>query len=216
MSTVPAHNLFASFPFGFLKRLPIPGIDVALGVTTYQIAGMARAATLAAVSGQRLTRRFVRSLDNGLASIWKDREKVKIHGVEIARQAARGALHAVNDTPLATEQLIIPVTTGIVKVTSRAGVNPLNGISGTSQGIIQGAVETGTDLHMVTTRTLEAARKAALEAGLSEEVAVSKATEGMLQAAEALGANTITQVKEALPVEVYGEENRKHEQGGEP
>jgi MFS family permease len=214
MSTVPAHNLLANFPFGFLKRVPIPGIDVAFGVTAYQIAGMARAATLAAVSGQKLTKRFARSLDNGLASIWKDREEVKTHGFEIARQAARGALHAANDTPLTVEQLVLPVTTGVLKVTSQAGVDPLNGISGASQGIIQGAVETGADLQMATVQTIEAVKKAAAEAGLSEEVAVSKATEGMLQAAEALGTDTINQVKEALPVEVQAEGTRRQEQGG--
>jgi len=208
MSSVPGYNLVANFPFGFLKRVPIPGIDVALGVTAYQIAEMARGATVAAVSGKRLTRRLVSALDGGLAGIWKSREEVKTHGVEIAREAARGAVHAADDTSLAVEKLVVPVTTGVVKVTGRAGVDPLNGISGASQGIIEGAVETGADLGTVTVQTIEAARKAATQSGLSEEAAVAKATEGVLEAAAAMGAEALARVKEALPVEVPSEESK--------
>ena len=211
MSSVPAYNLVANFPFGFLKRVPIPGIDVALGVTAYQIAEMARGATVAAVSGKRLTRRLVTALSEGLASIWKGGEETKTHGVEIARQAARGAVHATDDTPLAVEKLVVPVTTGVVEVTGRAGVDPLNGISGASQGIIQGAAETGADLRAVTVRTIEAARKAAAQSGISEEAAVAKATEGVLEAAEGIGAEAVARVKEALPVEASSEEGKRAE-----
>jgi MFS family permease len=201
MSSVPAYNLLANFPFGFLKRIPIPGIDVALGATAYQIAEMSRAATLTAVSGQRLTKRLVRALDNGLASIWRDRAEVKIHGVEIARHAARGALHAANDTPLAVEKLVVPVTAGVVKVASQAGVDPLNGISGASQGIIQGAAETGADLGVAAVQVVEAAKAIAAETGLAEEVAVAKAAEGALEAAEAIGPEAVAEVVESLPEE---------------
>ncbi|MBT9159370.1 MAG: hypothetical protein DDT27_00493 [Dehalococcoidia bacterium] len=216
-----AHNFLSSFPFSFLKRVPIPGIDVALGVTAYQIAEMARAATQAAVngqrlkrrfvrvldnglasiwgaSGQRLGRRFVRVLDNGLASIWGARGTVTTYDVEIVRQATRGAVHAAGDTPLSVEKLVASVAMGMVTAASRAGVDPLNGILGASQGIIQGAVETGAELEAVTEQTIEAARKAAAQLGLSEEVAVAKATEGVLGAAEALGADALARVKGAL------------------
>jgi len=203
MSSVPAYNLVANFPFGFLKRVAVPGIDVALGVTAYQIAEMARVATLAAVSGKRVTRKLVKALDNGLASIWKDkdREEVETHGAEIARQASRGAVHAANGTPLAVENLVVPVTKGVVKVAGQAGVNSLNGILGASQGIIQGAFEAGADLGLVTKRKLEAARKAAAQSGLSEKEAVDKATEGILEAAASLGADALARVKEALSAE---------------
>lgn len=46
------------------------------------------------------------------------------------------------------EELVVPVTTGVMKVTSKAGMDPLDSISGASQGIIQGAVETGASLQM--------------------------------------------------------------------
>ncbi len=201
MSSVPAYNLLANFPFGFLKRVPVPGIDVALGVTAYQIAEMARVATLAAVSGKRVTRKLTKALENGLVGIWKDkdRQNVETYGVEIARQASRGAVHAADGTTLAVEKLVIPITKEVVKIAGQAGVNSSNGILGASQGIIQGAFEAGADLGLITKRTLEAARKAAAQSGLSEREALAKATEGILEAAAALGADALAQVKEALP-----------------
>jgi hypothetical protein len=198
MSSVPAYNLLANFPFGFVKRVPIPGIDVAVGVTAYQIAEMARAATLVAVTGKRVTKRLVMELNNSLAGVWKDKEGVKTHGVEIVRQATRGALHAADDTSISVERLIVPVTTGMVRIASEAGVNPLNGISGASQGAIQGAIETGADLGTVAGQIIEAARKVAAESGVSEGAAMEKATEGILEVAETQGVEAVSRVKKAF------------------
>ena len=202
MSSVPAYNLLSNFPFGFLKRVPIPGLDVAFGVTAYQIAEMSRAATLTAVRGRRLTKKLAKALESGLNGIWKTREEVKEHGVEIARQTARGAMHAANDKPLDTKYLAGSVITGVVRASKKAGVNPQDGIFGASQGIIQGAAETGTDLGDATLQTIEAAKEIAAQTGLSEESAVAKAAEGALQAAEAIGPEAVAQVAESLPEEI--------------
>ncbi|MBN1191958.1 MAG: MFS transporter [Dehalococcoidales bacterium] len=214
MSSVPAYNLLANFPLGILKKVSIPGIDVALGVTAYQIAEMARAATVAAANGKRLTRKLAGALENGLSGIWKDKEKeeVKTHGQEIARQAARGAMHAAVDTPFVAEQLVLPVTSGVVEVTSHAGTDPLNSIAGASQGIIQGAVETGADLQTAVTQAIEAIKQAAAEADIPEEVAISKASESMLETAQAMGADIFKQVKEALPAKDREKETNNPEQ----
>ena len=214
MSSVPAYNLLCNFPFGFLKRVPIPGLDVAFGVTAYQIAEMSRAATLTAVRGRRLTKKLAKALESGLNGIWKTREEVKEHGVEITRQAARGAMHVVDEKPLAVEQLVSPIITGVVKVSSQAGVNPLNGILGASQGVIQGAAETGTDLGDATLQTIEAAKEIAAQTGLSEESAVAKAAEGALQAAEAIGPEAVAQVAESLPEEVLALSDKEGERDG--
>jgi MFS family permease len=57
MSSVPGLNFLSQFPFGFVRRAPVPGVDVALGVTAYQIANTAKLATETALRGQRTTTR---------------------------------------------------------------------------------------------------------------------------------------------------------------
>ncbi len=198
MSSVPAYNLLSNFPFGYLKRVPVPGLDVAFGVTAYQIAEMARMATLATVRGHRITKKLVKALITGLAGAWKTREPVKEHGIEIARQAARGAMHAVNNQPLAVEQLTNLVLAAVVEASRKAGVQPEDAMLGASQGIIQGATETNIDLGTATAHIIGAAKQIAAQTDLSEDVAVAIATEGALQAAEAIGPEAVAEVAEYL------------------
>ncbi len=198
MSPMPAHNLLSNFPFSYIKRIPVPGLDVAVGVTAYQIAEAARVATLTAARGRKVTKKLVRALQDNLAMVWKDKTAAKEHGVEITRQAARGAMHVVDDKPLAVENLVIPVVTSVVKASSKAGVNPLNGVHGASQGVVQGAIETSTDVTAAVRETIEAAKEIARQTGISEDSAVLKATVGALEAAQSAGTEVVESVKEAL------------------
>ena len=85
---------------------------------------------------------------------------------------------------------------------------------GTSQGIIQGAIETGTDLGMATLQTIEATREVAAHTGLSEETAVAKAAEGVLLAAEAIGPEAVAEVAESLPEEILNLGAKEGERDG--
>jgi hypothetical protein len=174
---------------------------------------MARAATSAAVRGRRLTKKLSWALERGLASVWKNKESVEIHGVEITREVARGAMHVADEKPLSTEQLAGSVTTGVVEASSRAGISPMNGILGASQGIIQGAAETGIDLGEATLQAIEAAKGMAAYIGLSEEDAVDKAAEGALQAAEAIGPEAVAEVVESLPEGILATDDKEVERG---
>ena len=199
MSSVPAFNLNANFPFGNLRRVPV-GLDAAFGVTAYQIAEIGRVATMAAMRGRRVTKRIARSLENGLNGVWKGKEaEVRVHGAEISRQMARGAVHVADDKPVDAGQVASAVVTGVVQVSTRAGADPHDAILGASQGIIQGTAEAHGDLAAATARTIETAKEIAGQAGVSQELAAAEAAEGALQAAEAIGAEAVAIVKEAIP-----------------
>ncbi len=198
MSSVPAFNLTANFPFGSLRRMPV-GLDAALGVTAYQIAEIGRVATMAAMRGRRVTKKVGKSLENGLSGVWKGKEaEVKMHGAEISREAARGAVHVADDNPVDSGQLAAAVVTGVVTASTRAGAEPYDAILGASQGIIQGTAETHGDLAAATARTIETARELAAQSGMPEELAVAEAVEGTLQAAEAISSEAVAKVKEAI------------------
>lgn len=203
VSTTPTYNIFSNFPFGYLKRIPLPGLDAVLGVTAYQIAEMARAATSAAISGKKLSSRLNKALERRLVRIWKTREALEKHAVEITREAARGAMHAADNKPLTAEELVRPVTSGVVEVTSKVGADPLEGLLGASKGVIQGAAETGLDLGEATIETIEAAREIAASTGVPEKAAVIQAAEGALQAAEEFGPEAAAEVVEVIPEEVF-------------
>ena len=202
MSSVPGLQFLGNFPFRFIKHVPVPGLDVALGVTVYQIAEMARAAASATLRGRRVTKKFAQALEVGLAPILRYKRRVKAHGIEITQHAARGAMHVISEKPLDLEKVVASVMEGVVKVSSQAGVRPGDAILGASQGIIQGAAETEVDITATVVQTIEAAKEAATQIGLSEEEAAAKAAEGALQAAEAIGLEVASEVAQALPEEL--------------
>ena len=69
---------------------------------------------------------------------------------------------------------------------------------GASEGIVQGAHETGTDISIAAAATVLAALGIATRIGLSDETAVSIAKEGTLHAAEALGPETAAEVMDGI------------------
>ena len=140
--------------------------------------------------------------------VWKVKAEAKERGIEITRQAARGAMHVVDDKPLAVENLVGPVVTSVVKASSKAGVNPLNGVHGASQGVVQGAIETSTDVTAAVRETIEAAKEIAKQTGMSGDSAVLKATVGALEAAQSAGPEVVGSVKEALRTTEHDEKEK--------
>ncbi|MFA5629379.1 MAG: MFS transporter [Dehalococcoidales bacterium] len=201
MSSAPAPMTFSNFPFNQVRRIGIPGLDVALGVTVFQIAEIARMATVTALQGKRLTQRLTRAFERDISVLPQSPEDMKKHGMEISRQVARGAMHAIEETPEDVGKIEKAIVTSVIKVMTDAGVAPEDAIIGASQGIIEGASETCCDLATATRRTVEAAVKVSKQVNLSKDEAVTKATEGTLQAAETISPEALAEVKNALPPE---------------
>jgi MFS family permease len=201
-SMVPQYNLISASTLGYIRRIPIPGLDALLGVTAYQIAEAARAATSAAMRGRKLTKRLAGALERRLSRLWKTEEVIEEHSVEITREVTRGAMHVVDEKPVPVEELVVPVTSGVIEASSQAGVSPLNGLRGVSQGIVQGAAETGLDLSEAVTQILQAARKIAAETGVPAEEALIQAAKGVISAAEEIGPEAVAEVVEGIPDEI--------------
>jgi MFS family permease len=201
MSSAPALGFFSDFPFSYLKRIRIPGLDVALGVTIYQIAEIARMAAITALRGRRLSQRFSKALEKDIAGLPKSREEMRKHGIEISRQAARGAMHVVEEKPTDVEQIEGAIITSVIKVVTNAGADPEDAVLGASRGIIEGASETRSDLSAAARKTIEAAAKVSKQVHLSKKSVIEKVVEGTLQAAETISPEAVTQVKKSLPSE---------------
>ncbi len=201
MSSVPEMSFFSDFPFSYLKRIRIPGLDVALGVTVYQIAEISRLAAVAALRGRRLTRRLGNSLMKDIAGLTDSKEDMKKHGVEISRQAARGAMHVIEDQSVDIEQVESEIVSSVIKAVTGVGVDPEDAVLGVSQGIIEGASETHSNVESAARKVVESAARISKQTNISEESAVAKIIEGTLQASESLDSETLEKVKQSLPVQ---------------
>ncbi|MFH1087473.1 MAG: MFS transporter [Chloroflexota bacterium] len=203
VNSVPGPSFVGMFPASYLSR--VPGVDVAIGVTAYQLADTARTVTLAALRSQRATVRMARTLQNGLTRLWKTGAAPPEHDTEIARQAARGAMHAVGETMAEVDQVVRPAVVGIVHALDEAHVSPYDALRGAAYGVVEGAGETGADVGRAATEAVAVAREIARALHLKEEEATQQAVRGALEAAQALGLQAVTQIKEALPNELMPE-----------
>jgi MFS family permease len=199
MSSVPGLNFLSQFPYSILRRVPVPGLDVALGVTAYQIADMAKTTTVAVMRGQKRVKRIAEALGRTLTGVWGTAKDMQTHGSEVVRQTARGTMHAKGSTDLDVAQLARSAVLGIASTFGRARMDPRDILSKAGYGVVQGAGETGADLGNAAIGAVEAAREVAEQAHLSEEEAVAYVAQGALYAAVDMGAEAVAQVWASLP-----------------
>ncbi|MBN2239231.1 MAG: MFS transporter [Dehalococcoidales bacterium] len=199
MNTLPALSFLSNFNYGLLKRLPLPGLDVAFGVTIYQIAEAARATTSAAIKGRRVTRKLAEEISKNLLKTSRSRRKMRQHGTEVIQHTVRGAMHIVDEKPVKVESLIEQVLEGVMNASEQAGIEAHDAVMGVSQGVVQGAVETGVDISEAVKIALKTVKKVSSDIGISEEEALSAATEGVMTAAEPLGSEVVAEVVDAVP-----------------
>jgi MFS family permease len=211
MSSVPGLNFLNQFPYSVLRHVPVPGLDVALGVTAYQIADMARTTTVAVVRGQKRVKRIARALEKTLTSVWGTAKDMHTHGSEVVRQTARGTMHAEENTDLDVAQLARSAVLGIASTFGRARLNPRDILRGAGYGVVQGAGETGADLAKAAVQAVEAGKEVAEQAGLSEKEAAAYVAQGALEAAAAIGTGAVAQVMASLPEDVLPADLGKQE-----
>lgn len=202
MSSVPGLGFLSQFPYSILRRVPVPGFDVALGVTAYQLADMAKTTTAAVVRSQPWGVRIARALGKALTAVLRRTSDMPAYGSEVARQTARGTMHAKTNTGLDAGQLARSAVLGISSTFARRGITPADALRGAGYGVIQGAGETGADLGKAAISAVEAGKELAEQAGLSEKEAAAYVARGALDAAAALGDEAMTQVKAFLPRDV--------------
>lgn len=211
--SVTSPNFVNMFPLSFLNR--VPGMDVAIGVTAYQLADTAKAVTVAALHGGRTAMKVARALQDGLDRLWETGTAPPQHDSEVARQAARGALHAADEAPVGNENLAGPAVIGIVRALDEAHVNPYDAIRGAAYGVVEGAKETGTDLGRAATDAINGARETAKELNLKEGEAVQQAGRGALNAAQKFGSSAVARITEVLSEELTADRSTPEKDKGD-
>jgi len=197
-SSVPSFNVLRDFPLGNLRRLPVPGLDVVIGVTSYQIADIAKSIASANIRARRIGQGLEQAFIQGFSKLLKTGKETEGYSIEITASIARGAMHAGDEKHEKLENLTTSIANSIIRAASGAGIDPEDAIIGTSQGIIQGAVEIKADIGEAVQQTIETAREIAARTNLPEERAVAKAIEGMEQAADGIGKEVAAQVRDYI------------------
>ncbi len=196
VSSVPGLGAVSAFSYGYLKR--VPGADVALGVTAYQLAASAQAAAASASRGRELVRDVASAVGGVVGEAIDEVEDAAGRGLELARHATRGAAHVGEDLTGQVGRVARGAVLGTLRTLAHRGVAPVEALRGAGYGAVEGAVEAGRDPAEAAAAALAAARAAASELGVSAEEAASALAAGVLDAAAASGAEALRAVREAL------------------
>ena len=101
---------------------------------------------------------------------------------------------------MGTEHLMNPAIVGVVRALKRARLSPRDAFRGVGYGIMQGAIETQSDLSESMANAITGAKEAARALGLeNEEQAMKDIAEGALAAIEEMDPEAWAQVRAALP-----------------
>jgi MFS family permease len=194
IGAIPGLRVLGGFPFAYLRH--IPGVDVALGVTAYEIASSVKTA---ARRGEQVVVDISNQVSRAVSRLVGETEALGGQGIYLAHHAARGVMHASEEVPGGnTSYLTKEGVIGILEALKDTSVNPLDAIWEVSYGAVQGADEVGADVAEAATQTLEGVKAAARALGLPEKEVVVQATRGTLVAAESIGPEAAHRIRIAL------------------
>ena len=199
VSSVPGLGAVSAFSYGYLKR--VPGADVALGVTAYQIAASTQAAVTSAGRGRELVGDVADVVGSVLEQAIDEMEDVAGHGLELARHATRGAVQGGDAFADQVGSVARGAVLGTLHALAGQPVAPLDALRGAGYGAVQGAVEAGADAAEAVAQALAAAREAAGELGVTADNAAATLAAGALDAAAASGEKVLRAVRKVLPAE---------------
>jgi MFS family permease len=193
----PLVTLTNSFPLVYLHK--VPGFDVAIGVTAYQLAETTRKISENALKGRDFSLKLMKSLEKGLSRMWHEQTKHPDDAVSFTEEATVGVMQAAIASPKDTAELIQPAIAGIVKAMSQTPAAPEDIIRGVSQGIVKAAEASNEDLAASVIKTVETLKEAAPQIGMDEKTAGVIAAETALSTANTLDETAKNQIREALP-----------------
>jgi MFS family permease len=202
VSSVPGLRFVSMFPFAYIRN--IPGVDIALSVTAYQLTDMVKTVTTAVLEGKKATDKLAKAVEHSLTPVVRRSASApRTNGFDLARHSARGVIHAIKETPSDIKEVVDTAIEGTVQSLKQANVAPQEAFRGVGYGIIQGAIETGTDLNKATTQAYRSAGKAARKLKMSQDMAEQQAIEGALTAIYEIDPDALSQVEAAIPTELY-------------
>ena len=199
LNSVPGLSFVANFPLESLRRLPpIPGLDVAVGVTAHQLSSTIKATVAGLNYGQaqagQLAVRIQQAVERAAGAV----EQIGKQGAEMATGATEGAMWAAADVTMEVGHIAEEAMRGTMQALARTAIDPLEALRGAMHGVIQGASEAGLHTGQAVRHAVKAAREAAAELGMSEQQAGRAAAEAAIESAAHLGKETETEVADAV------------------
>lgn len=185
MSSVPGLGLLTHFPFGYLRRVPVPGLEAVVGVTAYQVATAAQAAGEAVGRARRTgnpdSARSRSVSHERVAGRARPRALIQRH-----REGGRGALRSLGDAAVDVSHMARYAVGGVARGLHRVGGDAEEFMWGAGYGVVEGAVEANADPVAAAEGAILGARSEARRMNMDEQLAADRVAQGASEAARLL------------------------------
>ena len=199
LNSVPGLSVLSHFPVSTLRHVPgIPGLDVAVGVTVYQIASSTRMAVEGVTRGGAVARQMQARVNRAVTDVLHQVDDLGKQGVEVALGATLGAIHAAHDAEIDSDRLTEEAIQGTFSALGETEASSLDILRGAIFGVLRGASETNLQISAVATQAIEATRGASSTLGLSRQEAGKYAAQIAVEAAEEMGGRNEVEIKNAV------------------
>ena len=203
LTSVPGLSFVANFPVESLRRLPpIPGLDVAVGVTAHQLSSTIKATVEGVGYGQLRAGQLAEQVRQSVERAADAVEQVGKQGAEVATGATEGAMWAAAGVTMEVGRVAEEAVRGTMQALAKTAADPQETLRGAMHGIIQGASEAGLQVGNAVRHAVKAARGSAGDLGVSEEQAGKAAAQAAVESAAQLGKEMETEVVGALMQEL--------------
>jgi len=198
LNSVPGMNLVGSLPLGRRRFVPaVAGLDVAAGVTAYQLAASIQSVATTAARSGATARQLQSRVNQTIARAVQESDNVRQQGAALAFGAVQGAVQVAAESGIGARRLVRESISGLLDATAEAVDDPRAILQGAIQGAISSGSDAGLSMDAVTTDAIEATRAAAPQLGLSEQDAVAYAAEVAVEASADLSEDSRTRVRNA-------------------
>ncbi|MDA1036113.1 MAG: MFS transporter, partial [Chloroflexi bacterium] len=164
-SWLPGLSILAGPSYGHLRK--IPGLDVAMGVTAYQVAASTAAAVRVGTRGRFLVRNVSREVTQAIEQMLEQLGDLPEQGLELARHAMRGAVGEAGESTVATHGAVV----GTLQTLSATEASSEEILEGVGYGAVEGALEGDADPGEVAIEVVAGAREVAEALGMDPEAA---------------------------------------------
>lgn len=210
LSAVPGLGLMAHFPTSTLRYVPrLTGLDVAVGVTAYQIASSLSAAVAVATQGRQTVAELRHNVSGAISDIIEQAENIGEHSLQAAQELTRETMHVASEAGVRGRIVARAAVAGSLEAFVKAGMEPFSAIPGIVQGALTGADETGQDLNEAVIQAVQGVQDAADRLGISPEEARTLSVQGAMNAVDTLGPEAAAQVQKTLLDSLLAEDKRK-------
>lgn len=196
VSSAPRFGLLSEFPAELVRR--IPGLEIAIGVTAYQLASVMRATVTAVGHGRRALAVLSSRVAEAITELVDSGADLANFGTELGRHAVRGAIQAANPDERDCGKIAVEAVIGICTGLDKTSASSVDVLYGAGFGAVQGAAEAHADLTQAAVGAVEGARQVASQIGLAEIEAEAAVARGALTAVQTIAPQSVSVLRSEM------------------